>query len=435
MGLAQTDPISRHRLLLGVSAGRWVMSQPEQAVLVIGPPRSGKTRGVVVPNVLSAPGPAVTTSTKPDVLAATTGARSVGGRSWIYDPSGQTQVPSGAFRLQWSPIAAALAWDDSVLMARAMAGTAGGRSGDAAHWVERAEALLAPLLHAAALCDGDMRTVLRWVNRRDLEPARQVVEAAGSDLAEDLLTGLAQTDDRELSGIWSTASGALAAYRTGAALETTREPNFDPDAFVRSSDTVYICAPGTHQEVTAPLVAALIDQIRAARYRLEADAPGEAPPLLLALDEVANIAPLPSLPAMVAEGGGQGVLTLACFQDLSQARARWGRAGEGFLTLFGAKLVLPGVSDPGTLDALSALCGQQAVIRHSLSRQGLNASWTSSGDRQMRLTAEEVRKGRPAGALLIQSSQPAGWVELAGPAQGRRLAGRFDRDTGFGRGL
>ena len=57
--------------------------------------------------------------------------------------------------------------------------------------------------------------------------------------------------------------------------------------------------------------------------------------MLLALDEVANIAPLPDLPAMVSEGGGQGVITLACFQDLSQARQRWPGRADGFPSLFG----------------------------------------------------------------------------------------------------
>ena len=80
-----------------------------------------------------------------------------------------------------------------------------------------------------------------------------------------------------------------------------------------------------------------------------------AAPVVLALDEVANIAPIPDLPAMVSEGGGQGLLTLACLQDLSQARGRWGSAAEGFLSLFGTTVVLPGIGDVRTLEALSAL--------------------------------------------------------------------------------
>jgi hypothetical protein len=50
---------------------------------------------------------------------------------------------------------------------------------------------------------------------------------------------------------------------------------------------------------------------------------------------------------------------MACLQDLSQARTRWGeQAAEGFLTLFQTKLVLAGISDPRTLEALSVVLGE-----------------------------------------------------------------------------
>ena len=72
--------------------------------------------------------------------------------------------------------------------------------------------------------------------------------------------------------------------------------------------------------------------------------------MLFALDEVANIAPLEELPQIASEGGGQGLLLLAALQDLSQARQRWGTQADGFLTLFGTKLILPGIADTRTLE-------------------------------------------------------------------------------------
>jgi type IV secretion system protein VirD4 len=76
------------------------------------------------------------------------------------------------------------------------------------------------------------------------------------------------------------------------------------------------------------------------------------------LDEAANIAPMAELPAIASEGGGQGLTLLAAFQDLSQARARWGPAADGFITLFGAKLILPGVADGQTLETISLALGE-----------------------------------------------------------------------------
>src|SRR5581483_7838895 len=118
-------------------------------------------------------------------------------------------------------------------------------------------------------------------------------------------------------------------YRSDAALASSAAPNFNAGRFIASHDTVYVCASGRHQDLVGPLVAGLVSDVRSAAYHRAAErsfgSSGAAEsPLLLALDEVANIAPLADLPALVSEGGGQGVLTLACFQDLSQARRRWG---------------------------------------------------------------------------------------------------------------
>ena len=429
------------RLLLGTSGEGWALGRPEQAALVLGPPRSGKTRGVGIPNVAGAPGPVVSTSTKPDVMRSTAAVRAGGGRCWLYDPAGQIPAPAGVEPLRWSPVPRDGEWDPAVHAARTMVDVARPRSfGDQTHWDDRAAALLAPLLHAAALGGEPMRTVAAWVNRRQSAPALAVLEAAGSTLGVDALVSATASEERELSSIWSTASTVLGAYRTEAALATTDRPNFDTRAFVRSTDTVYICAPGRHQDLVAPLVAELVDEIRSERYALAAE-PGGAdhPAVVMALDEVANIAPLPHLPAMVSEGGSQGVMTLACFQDLSQAAGRWGEAARGFPTLFGAKLVLPGVADVTTLRAISALVGEHDVTIRSRSRTGWRGAWTTSWStrREPLLPPDAIRRGQPGSALLIEGEREPSWVGLAGYERGpemRRQPGR-ERGRGPGYGL
>ncbi len=89
--------------------------------------------------------------------------------------------------------------------------------------------------------------------------------------------------------------------------------------------------------------------------------------MLLALDEVANIAPIPDLPSMISEGGGQGLVTLACLQDLSQARHRWPDRADGFPSLFGTTVVLPGIGDVRTLEALATLAGDEEIPTRTVS--------------------------------------------------------------------
>lgn len=407
------------RLYAGTAADAGlVLAPPEQALLVLGPPRSGKTSGLAVPNTLCAPGPVVVTSTKPDVMAATLDRRSARGRCWLLDPSGSVRPPAGVERIRWSPVAAARTWDESLVVARSMVGAArpAGRRGESAHWTERAEALLAPLLHAAHLQGSGMEVVLGWVLRHDPGPAAGVLAGEGLRLGCDVLAGIEATDPREQSGIWSSAAGILAAYRSEQVLDHSYPVNFDPATLVAGRDTVYICAPARYQELVAPIVVAFLDQARAGAYTSTA----RPAPLTLVLDELANIAPIPDLPALVSEGGSQGVLTLGCLQDLSQARARWGPAADGFLSLFGAKLVLPGIGDLATLELVSRLGGEIDVPASSVSRgpwwsPGRGAptvSWT--GHRQRRLPVDAVSQQPPGTALLITGRDPPGQVRVPG---------------------
>ncbi|MDA8286273.1 MAG: type IV secretory system conjugative DNA transfer family protein, partial [Actinomycetota bacterium] len=106
------------RLYVGASPGGGLaLGQPQQSVLVLGPPRSGKTTALVVPNVLAAPGPVVATSTKPDVITWTRAERASLGRCWLLDPTGTVPLPPGVEQLRWSPVAAAARWDGALVVA------------------------------------------------------------------------------------------------------------------------------------------------------------------------------------------------------------------------------------------------------------------------------------------------------------------------------
>ncbi len=436
---------------LGRTARGWAWSGEEHATLVLGPPRSGKTTGVVVPSIVAAEGAVVSTSTKPDIAYATIGLRRRIGPCLLYDPTGSVGQLPGAEPARWSPVASCRTWDGALITASALVETAhqiaGGarRAAGGDHWSERAGALLAPLLHAAAVDGAAMAEVLGWIDRHEAGRALEILERSDAAVAGDLLAGIASTDPREQSGIWSTASGALAAYRSQRALASTVDPNFDATAFVDGAATLYICATGRHQATVAPLVAGLLGDVRAAVYARAASSVATGlsrstrpPATLFALDEVANIAPLPDLPAMVSEGGGQGLVVLACLQDLSQARARWGTAAEGFLSLFGTTLVLPGIGDIHTLRTLSELAGEHDVVDRSISSPvatdrtparaiarrlllGPTASdhlshrpptTTLHNVARRRLSIDEAAHGKPGSALVIDRHKHLHWIEL-----------------------
>jgi type IV secretion system protein VirD4 len=406
--------INGPQLYVGTDGRRLIWAGRQQALLVVGPPRSGKTSALVVPNVLAAPGPVLVTSTKPDVLWATLASRSELGRCWLLDPTGTIEPPPGARLIKWSPVAASHSWEEALVTARVMTAAARphGTYGESAHWTERAEALLAPMFHAASLADAGMREVLTWVLRHDLHTPMALLGATGkegADVAIDVLAGIAVTEERERSGIFSTAAGTISAYRSSRALELADRPNFDPGSFPAGADTIYVCAPARYQALMAPVVVAFLEQVRAATYMAAGHGTLRLP-VTLVLDEVANVAPLPDLPAMVSEGGGQGLLTLACLQDLSQARNRWGPSADGFFSLFGTKVLLPGIGDIRTLEAVSRLAGQTDVVTRSVNtsawwstRPSVNTTYASR--RQERLPADQVHSLPPGAAIVIAGAQ------------------------------
>ncbi len=429
------------RVYLGRAERGDVFAPPEVAVMLLGPPRSGKSSCVVMPNVASHAGAVVAASTKPDVLEATWRVRRDRGRCMLFDPSGTVQAPEGVERVQWSPLVRSADWDGAVSVARAMVGGSHQHSsaGDSAHWTERAEALLAPMFHAAALSGLTVAEACSWVERHDLGPALAILERWDAGVGATVLEGIARTASRERASIFSSAAGILAPYRSASVRHPEAVETFDAAGFVDSTATLYVCAPGHHQALLAPLVVGAISDVRSAAYGratrlVQAGAADGAASILLALDEAANIAPLPDLPAIASEGGSQGLLSLVCLQDLSQARRRWGPAADGFFTLFGAKVVLAGINDRQTLELISLLAGEEeAVVRsHSSNRSAgqRSGSVTVSLRTRPRMAPDAVAKGRPGRALLLRGAQPPSEVgmvpwpkilQASPPSRARRL--------------
>lgn len=400
-------------IYLGRGARGDAMSGRERSTLVLGPTRSGKTTSIIVPNLLMTNDACVVTSTKSDIVALMAQTRH-DGATLLFDPSGTVVAPPGVHRVGYSPLRQSLRWDGAVLASRSLLDVArwgrSERSDD--HWSERAGALVAPMLHASALRNESLGQLASRIDERRCDDLlHDLNERHGEHHpAVTLLRGVLATEERERSSIWSTTAGLFAGVRTEAARAASREAPLDVDEFLRGPHQLHVVAPSRHQAVTIPLVVGFIEELVHATY----DRHRDGARLLLALDELANVAPLPRLAGIVSEGGGQGVLTLACLQDLSQARSRWGTSAEGFLSLFPTTLVLPGIADRTTLELLRHLAGRELSPSPSVQRDargralGHSTSWVERD----RVTMSELAQGRPGHALGLDANNRLRWVEL-----------------------
>jgi hypothetical protein len=177
-------------------------------------------------------------------------------------------------------------------------------------------------------------------------------------------------------------------------------------------DTVYISLPADKQTMYAPAVTGLLSAIKKAVYDqhrkdLREGDTGMRQPTCFALDEMYG-APLPDLPELLAEGGGQGLLIVGALQDLSQAVARWGTVGEGFLTIWQNVVVLPGIMHQSTVELLSLLIGDfDRIVPNQGQAQALTPGpfgfqrriWLQSEgesiQRQRKLPPDAIYQGNP----------------------------------------
>ena len=359
--------------VLGRSCGREVWASVEDSILVIGPPRSGKGLHLVINAILDAPGAVVTTSTRPDNIAATIRARQERGPVAVFDPQRLTEgLPEvNGHGVRWSPIRGCEQPLTAMIRASGLASSTGLSSGSVesgGFWEGKARSALQALLHAAALEKLSTRALFEW--SLSASAATDAVGILASSPAaapgwSDSLEGMINSDPRTRDSIWMAVSQALSCLADPAVLDTVSpEPGeeFDPRDFLTQDGTLYLLATGAGAGASWPLVAAFVEDLTEVARHLAAASPGARldPPVLMALDEIGNLAPLPSLPVLMAEGGGTGLTTMPVLQSLAQARSKWGdHAASTIWDASIVKVILGGASASRDLQELSVLIGER----------------------------------------------------------------------------
>lgn len=379
---------------LGVSKGQEVWASVEDSILLIGPPRSGKGLHIVIPAILDAPGAVVTTSTRPDNLTATLKARSRIGPVAVFDPQHLADgVPAG---MRWSPIRGCENPLTAMIRATGLASatglSAGGVDGGG-FWEGKTRTALQSLLHAAALDQRTPSELFRWTLDPTAAGDAVAILTGNPDAAlgwAESLESMIDADPRTRDSIWqgiSLALGALADPRVLDAVSPTDGERFDPDRFLAERGTLFLLATGAGAGASAALVAAFVEDLVETARRLAARSPGARldPPLLLALDEIGNLAPLPSLPTLMAEGGGTGITTMPVLQSLAQARDKWNENQAGAIWDASiVKIILGGASNSRDLQDISTLIGERDEYTDSVT---LGDHGTRSNQRSLRRIA------------------------------------------------
>jgi type IV secretion system protein VirD4 len=441
------------RLTLGTHAGRLLSAEPGASLAVVGPTGCGKTAGFAIPALLEWRGPVIATSVKADLLTATLAHRRSRGTVWVYDPTGTTAAAPAL----WSPLDACATWPGAMRTAAWIAEAAAPRRGHGAdddYWYAQARRALAPYLFAAAVDGASLADLVAWVDdvdnhkkrvekivdahtkqdppldAEDLDPADRVGRPGvpGAEQAAAIFQGLWKKEPRVLSSVLSTMENVLAPYAdVGVAAAGAKPANkaragelgggIDFAQWLSGDNTIYVVATAHEQDRLRPVLTVLAQQAIRAAYDTAAAARSGAlaHPLLVLLDEAANIAPLPDLPGYAATARSHGITLVTIWQDLAQIHDLYGQRAQTVLNNHRAKLFGSGIADLPTLEYLSKLVGEHRHLEHNrTSDAGGGSRRTVSEQTSIRPLApvDVLRRLNPDDAVLLYGHQLPARVRL-----------------------
>lgn len=417
-----SDGVPIGRLLPGRSFLRstWEWTQ----VWLMGP-RAGKTSCVCVRQVVETSGPVLATSNKRDLVDLTRGVRARLGTVWVFDPQ---DLSGEAPTWWWNP----LSYVTGVPEAEEMAGLFAAATRDEgaeldAYFDSEAQNYLAGLLLAAASAGEPITQVLTWAAKPGDNTPANMLRIAGYHGMSETLRGIIELSDRQRDGVVGTARKAISwlgnpellPWIVGEAGD--RRPEFNPAQFVATRQTLYLLSRegrGTSRAITAALTVATVT----AAERLAARSPRGrlAVPLMVVLDEAANIVKWPDLPDLYSHYGSRGIAIATFLQSWNQGVAVWGRDGmEKLWSAANARVVGAGLAQADHLQGVATLIGDHDVVHRDLSSSSQSSGWLSSNrSTSVRLHRERILEANELAALprdravLLSSGAPPALIEL-----------------------
>jgi type IV secretion system protein VirD4 len=402
------------RLTLGTAQRRLLASERGHSVLVVGPTQSRKTSGLAIPAILEWQGPVVAASVKSDLARHTLDWRRRQGQVLVYDPSAST----GLVTASWSPLQASVTWEGARRTAGSLtevARSSPGALADGDFWYATAAKLLAPLLFAAATSGATMRDVVRWVDTQEIDEVFDVLTASGERSALQAARAAWGRDERQRSAVYTTTETVVEVFADPVVAMSESAVSgehlggcIDPGRLLDGNDTLYLCAPAHDQRRLRPLFATLVAQVVEAAYERSGrqGAPLD-PPLLVVLDEAANVAPLAELDVLASTAAGHGVQLVTVWQDLAQLHSRYGTKAGSVVNNHRVKVFLSGIADPGTLEHASSLIGETERRTRAMTVDGYGGtSHTDSPSLRRLAPGDALRRIPPGDAVVVSGHLP-----------------------------
>ncbi len=341
-------PLGR-RSYAGIGLGPTKRLPTGHSLLIVGPTQAGKTSSLVLPAVLSWRGPMVVTSVKGDIVDVVSAWRASLG-------SVQRLEPGSATGATWDPLDGVRDRRHALRVAKSLTSSSG--RGDTEFWNALATKLVGGLFWLATRSERTIFDVAAAIDDRSWERW---------DDEEGCVRPFRSYDHKTLDAVVTTAEAMVLPWQFPQPLASVRSS-------VSGSNTLFLCSP-RHEHVSyEPLFrGALRMVIEEQQSRIDA---GTAQPLLLVLDEAANVASLDELDQLASTVSGLGVTLVTVVQDFAQLQARWGQRAATIVNNHATRMVLSGLADPSVstyLPEVTAPKKKDAVVVPLRQRPGSTA--------------------------------------------------------------
>jgi type IV secretory pathway TraG/TraD family ATPase VirD4 len=203
-------------------------------------------------------------------------------------------------------------------------------------WGPAAQDLLCALFLAAASSGRSLRECSRWLADAGSPIPAELLGTAGFRALAWSLRGAQNGAPETRDGIYQTARTAAKCLNDEDIMAWVTPPGdqglpaIDPAAFAASRDALYLLTES--RSAASPLIAALTDTVmRAGRRQAERAGGRLDPPMVVVLDEAANICRIADLPELYSHLGSRGMVPVTILQSYQQGVAVWGEPGMAAL--------------------------------------------------------------------------------------------------------
>ncbi|WP_237480188.1 type IV secretory system conjugative DNA transfer family protein [Lichenibacterium dinghuense] len=393
-----------HGLELGIDpqSGRAVRIAVQGTLVTIAPPRTGKTSGLLIPN-LSYPepgawaGPAVVLDSKGEVYRATRERRERLGRRVIcLDP---LNLVGG--RDSWNPLATLRRQDILYMQKTALAllPEPTSDSETSAYFRNRAVDLIVGAIGVCLRIDRhSVAGIPRLLSDDTLFIAH--LKASGGQPSARAALEIMQADPRTRDPIRSTAVQAFQWLADPRLRRLVHDSSFDLAELSSNEIDIFIAIPPEHKRVLAPLLRWFLSDLFTSIRR---NRPEER--VIVFIDEAAALGRFDEILTSAAELPGYGASIWSYWQDRSQLVSLYGEAGAATLINTAEVVTLSDLSavDPAEGDRWSRALGNYTALIETFSRPttGSGSATTSTGPQPAPLMSREDLVTMPPNELLV----------------------------------